>query len=82
MCFDFPFHNEKAYRDLLEALRIDPTVAKFYYSLGLALEHLNHLEDAQDSFLAALELQPDHVIIFRLFDCYIEKKKKKRKKTH
>ena len=53
-------NHEKAIEDCHDALSIDPTYSKAYGRLGLAYSSLDKYNEAKDSYLKALEIEPDN----------------------
>ncbi len=60
---DFPGHEpelEKALEMFDRAIQLEPEEARNYYYRGVVLKNLGRIEEARDSFLKALEINPDH----------------------
>ena len=72
----FYFINEKydfAIREFKEALKIDRENTDVLYSMGVAYESANKLDEARDTYLKTLEIDPDHKLAKEHLDKMIEK---------
>ncbi|MFW6172869.1 MAG: tetratricopeptide repeat protein [Elusimicrobiota bacterium] len=72
----FYFLSEKydlAIKEFKEALKIDAKNAEVHYSLGIAYEGMNDLQEAKESYLKTLDIKPDHKLAKDHLDKLIEK---------
>jgi len=54
------------------ALELDPTYAPAWNNLGIAFEHEGRFDEAREAYEAALDLDPDNLIIEENYDLFLE----------